>query len=207
MAQRYINQEDAKMRLKNTYILFENKVCFVADVSSSKCYLVFSNGSDKEVSYNDDRIDLETFKLGFINFDNAEAIFIQRFPYRMQKQGLCLRTSINFSLSSNKNINLHPNNSMCMSIENLHKQKYPSFSESLKRTLSGKNYSSAFSINGAINRISTNAGLIFYKSSPIYIVNHKKQLFKPIGENLLSIRDKDLYETALAAEGYKNVSK
>lgn len=157
LAIKYETLEDARMRLRNTVVLYEGQPVLIREIARSDkagddiFRVLFDNlptkkgGVDfeeqaKRKYISSKHFDIAPFKMGYVNSPNG-AFFCSRIPNRMQKQGLCgenFRGTDNYGNAINFATFLNTKEVLAMV-----RGDYPSFAGAVKAL--GKSDSVAFS--------------------------------------------------------------
>lgn len=87
---RYLNVNDANMRLGNGFVLFKNTPVFLGQVSEQGYFNAtsYDNKYSGLLHMNDSRIDITSPPLGWVNTVGYGPIFLRRGPARQQQQSL-----------------------------------------------------------------------------------------------------------------------
>lgn len=89
---RYLTAADARMRLHNSYCLYDGVPVIVhipTDAMLAQVVDLAGNGVIATVDPNDERLDVESLPLGYVRSNNGGVCaYARRLPYRQQKQGV-----------------------------------------------------------------------------------------------------------------------
>lgn len=93
MVERVTSRHDVELRLHNTFVLYEGRVYYAmlgcdggatVDLRDPREVQVLNLSS---IDANSSKIDVNNFNLGYMNYGSS-TYFVERVPYRQQKQGL-----------------------------------------------------------------------------------------------------------------------
>lgn len=87
---RYVKGADAQMRLANGLVMFKGLPVFLNDtVDESRIQATTWDSAYTElINFNDERIDITSPQLGWVNTEGLGPIFVKRMPQRQQQQSL-----------------------------------------------------------------------------------------------------------------------
>lgn len=174
MAFPYTNVTDARQHLHQTYVLFDGKPAFVADITEAPSGLMamleIYGAEVIHTSLWDTRIQTRGFKLGYVNLSNG-VTYLQRIPRRQYQQGL----SNNNVLSSNGDgfSRIARSKAFYQAMTGV----YPTIPECIK-LLEAKD-SAAFHVDFCLSRL--NSGLIelMYQNTSIGVLINNKFVVGP----------------------------
>lgn len=88
--QRYPNQHDAIMRIGQSIVRINGEPYFIKSIAEDMTALAWNmvpGTADLQIDVNDDRIDVSSVPLGFMNVEDV-GVYVARHPTRSQKQGV-----------------------------------------------------------------------------------------------------------------------
>jgi hypothetical protein len=82
--------EQIRLRLQGTVIMYDSRPVIVSQIAADKIGLAFLPTMRDVffVPFDDPKLNIREFRLGYVNV-NRSAMYVQRFPGRQQRQGLC----------------------------------------------------------------------------------------------------------------------
>jgi hypothetical protein len=151
LAIKYENVEDAKLRLRNTVVLYKGEPVLITDVARGEgkddIFRVLFNplpnagvdpfgrkvadpGAAERKYISSKHFDIAPFRMGYVNTPKTGAFFCSRVPNRVQKQGLC---GENFVAKYDTGGIVHFNTFLaCKSVVDMVHNRYPSLDEAVK---------------------------------------------------------------------------
>lgn len=212
---RYLNPNDAQMRLVRSFIRFNGHVVWVGEVAGDKIHLFDPTGEYQAwVNYNDVRLTISSIPLGWVNIPGLKeicAVYPERLPLRQQKQGVCVRSLslfVPFSKSGeNEFPGIHvpsflPNFGDGFSIRSFGEalsNKYPSIEDVLKTRLGG-----AFHRDWAIcrPRCPSDHYVLYHKTTPVGYYDARKKSFGLLHEATTKTRKESIESIVSLGGGY-----
>jgi hypothetical protein len=105
----YETQEEAKMRLEGTVVMYDERPCFVREIIQADQDLVARLNpmprmrDDLPVNIKDEKLVARGLRLGYVNYGARGVVYVERMPVRRYKQGIC-RDNLYFKLHNNPGV-------------------------------------------------------------------------------------------------------
>jgi hypothetical protein len=177
---RYIKGADAQMRLANGMVMFRGLPVYLNDTMDESRILATTWDSvyTEAICFNDERIDITSPQLGWVNTEGLGPIFVKRAPHRQQQQSLNVK-ALDFNLPFSKDkAGGAIFSTLGLSIKAVGDTMlgvYPSLDECLKRPRGG-----AFSREWAVAREKNGRGIVLlHNQFPVGYLEGDQFLFIP----------------------------
>lgn len=182
---RYPTRDDTALRIDSSIVRISGQFYYVTlkhdtRVNNILAYKYSETGAldnPEEYSANDDRIDVSSFPLGFVNCER-ECIFVVRPPYRRQKQGVSNNVLSYSTLRSPDEFQGLGISLTGSYIGKMLLNIYPSFESARSLVKDGVYRSLAFSRDFAVHK-NGNSLEVFYQTNKIGTVNGDSVMLYP----------------------------
>lgn len=176
MAFPYTNVTDARQHLHQTYILFDGKPAFVADITEAPSGLMAVldiNGQSEptHTSLWDTRIQTRGFKLGYVNLSSG-VTYLQRIPRRQYQQGLS-----NQNVLSSNGDNFLRYIARSKAFYQAMTGVYPTIAECIELLKSRD--SAAFHVDFCLSRLNSGLTELMYQNTSIGVLINNKFVVGP----------------------------
>lgn len=194
---RYNNANDAWMRLGNTFVQFDGQIFYTLEIESNQeitAHDPSKGGSIVKFNANDDRLDLTSLKLGFVNrLGDTKPTYLSRTPMRQQKQGVDLERLRFFCVDKGTPTHLSADGQLKSGVMRLFANEFP-------RLMDIKS-STAFSKTWAVRTTSDKAIKgVFHRTNPVGVFIESEKLFIFPEGSLTELRRRSLLNV-LAKQG------
>lgn len=194
---RYNNANDAWMRLGNTFVQFDEQIFYTLEIGSNMEIVAHDpsrGGSTISFNANDDRLNITSLKLGFVNrVGQSKPTYLQRTPQRQQKQGVDLERIHYFCVDRGQVTHLSPDGQLKTGVMKMFANDFP--------RLLDVEHSSAFSKTWAVRSTSDKAVKgVFHRTTPVGVFIEKEKLFIFPEGTLTELRRRSLMNV-LAKQG------
>lgn len=168
---RYNSEKDLHDRLNGTIVFYDDEPFLVNGVHKKTLYLgdMVSGDTLREVPSNDERLDISSPELGYMNLEHREfgnvVLYIVRVPYKRYKQGICPQNLEVLNIHGD-GISYHVGNYFnSHGFKSSLRNEFPSLVEAMSKLEKGKEVAISKSI--AIKRSTAGVILVYYRCKEV----------------------------------------